>query len=900
MGRTIIFGLLGALLAMRLDFGALATLLGLGFGLALSEYLRIAHALKQLNSRLEGLESLENLQKIQQQAPGENVAHTKSSIRPPAAARANATFQTESEPTVSLPPTSAPSAAEIGTPPGEHTAAPVRARSSAPQKRKPRPLQGLLDRLSTTTRIGIVVLFFGVSFLLKYAADRGMFPIELRLLCVVVLGLVIYQLGRKLQAKERVYGLLLRGAAIGIWYLSCYAAYSLYHFIGVNLSFAILVALSGFTAWNAVRHDARAMAIFGAVGGFMAPILLSSGDGNHILLFTYYAVINAGIVAIAYRQTWRELPLVGFIFTFGIGAFWGATSYEPEFFASTEPFLLLSAIFYLAVPLLFANQAEHGKSPLYGNAIVFGTPAIAFALQLRLVSNFEHGDTWSALAFGSAYALVLAFMWRKLAASALLLRDAMLGIAVVFFTLAIAFAFEQQMAGALWALEAAGGVWFASRQKRVWGCYLALLILVGSGVLWLWDAPTAGSRLMLNPAFVQIVVISFSGLFIAFILDTHRDLMHNIFVKLAAAWAAVWWLGGGVWQISFHLPDAMALHVLGLYLICTSAALLCLYHFTSRNLAGYMTGFSMLILGALGLVAAVQTAGPLDGWGVYVWPLAIIFLYAANYALSSAHYLLFVVRANYLLAAALLVAIGVFEFYPFFTARYPGHAGQLLGLTLAPLCMFWLLRLVHVWRAEFDALHAKTIAGALTGLLGICFWVGLFIAPAIVTHTGTPIVWPLNLTQLALLLSIAMWWQQHGSESNSGIPRNQGWLVLGICAFALANAMLLRLIYLQQDIPYDAAALFRNDAVQTTFSVFWSLVGVTAVMWSSRHQHSTLWHIGMGLLAVVVAKLFLVDLAQSGTVERIVSFMVVGLLLMTVGWKSPRPQRGQVATVTDT
>jgi len=40
---------------------------------------------------------------------------------------------------------------------------------------------------------------------------------------------------------------------------------------------------------------------------------------------------------------------------------------------------------------------------------------------------------------------------------------------------------------------------------------------------------------------------------------------------------------------------------------------------------------------------------------------------------------------------------------------------------------------------------------------------------------------------------------------------------------------------------------------------------------------------------VVVGKLFLLDLANSGTVARIVSFLGVGVLLMIIGYVAPVP-----------
>jgi len=40
-----------------------------------------------------------------------------------------------------------------------------------------------------------------------------------------------------------------------------------------------------------------------------------------------------------------------------------------------------------------------------------------------------------------------------------------------------------------------------------------------------------------------------------------------------------------------------------------------------------------------------------------------------------------------------------------------------------------------------------------------------------------------------------------------------------------------------------------------------------------------------------VAKLFLVELLHAGTVERIVSFIVVGILLLVLGYFAPVPPK---------
>ena len=60
---------------------------------------------------------------------------------------------------------------------------------------------------------------------------------------------------------------------------------------------------------------------------------------------------------------------------------------------------------------------------------------------------------------------------------------------------------------------------------------------------------------------------------------------------------------------------------------------------------------------------------------------------------------------------------------------------------------------------------------------------------------------------------------------------------------------------------------------------------------ATRRALRPVWLAGAALMGVVVVKLFLIDLSGIGTVERIVSFIGVGLLMLVVGYFSPVPPR---------
>ncbi|MGE5167407.1 MAG: DUF2339 domain-containing protein, partial [Deltaproteobacteria bacterium] len=270
----------------------------------------------------------------------------------------------------------------------------------------------LIDRVkrwftegNVPVKVGIVVSFFGVGALLKYAADSGwlVVPIELRLFGIAAAALAALVFAWRKRDSHRAFALSLQGGAIGVLILTIFGAYRIWALLPSALTFALLILVVAGAGLLAVLQDALALAVLAIVGGFLAPILASSGHGSHVALFGYYAVLNAAIFAIAWIKPWRALNLLGFAFTFGIGTAWGVQQYRPEFFATTEPFLVLFFAFYLLVPLAYALRLAPDKRDLIDGTLVFGTPLLAMPLQAALLDYARMPMAWSALALAAVY-----------------------------------------------------------------------------------------------------------------------------------------------------------------------------------------------------------------------------------------------------------------------------------------------------------------------------------------------------------------------------------------------------------------------------------------------------------------------------------------------------------------
>src|SRR6185369_4755888 len=351
-------------------------------------------------------------------------------------------------------------------------------------------------------KIGVLVLFLGVAALLKYAADQGWLsvPMEFRLAGIAVAALGALVFAWRKRESHRLFALSLQGGAIGILILTIFSSFKLYALLPAGFAFALLVAVVAGGAMLAVLQDEIALAVLAIVGGFLAPVLISTGQGNHVALFSYYAVLNAAVFAIAWIKPWRVLNLVGFAFTFGVGTIWGALQYRPEHFASTEPFLLLFFAFYLLLPLLYAlnKPAAEGRQPaslarvageggtareasggvrgtegprqpgerrdFVDGTLVFGTPLVAFALQVALLERARLPLAFSALGAAAIYAALATLELRRWRLTLLGQSHALLALG--FATIAVPLALSARSTACTWAIEGAALVWLGLRQSR--------------------------------------------------------------------------------------------------------------------------------------------------------------------------------------------------------------------------------------------------------------------------------------------------------------------------------------------------------------------------------------------------------------------------------------------------
>jgi uncharacterized membrane protein len=715
---------------------------------------------------------------------------------------------------------------------------------------------------------------------------------------------VLLGLGWKLRRKRPGYALALQGGAIGILYLTVFASLRLFSVMSPGPAFVLLVLLSAFSAALGVLQNSLAFSLIAVSFGFLAPVLASSGQGNHVVLFSYYAVLNLAILAIAWFKAWRPLNVAGFAFTFVIGTAWGVLKYKPELFWSTEPFLIGFFVLYLIIAVLFSLRQTPVLRGYVDGTIVFGVPVVAFGLQSALVHDMPFALAYSAAAVSAMY-LTLAWLLHKgQRDSQHLLVEAFMALGVVFLTLTIPLALDGRWSAATWALEGAALVWIGCRQGRRLPRAFGALLQIASGVIFLYDAASPHGQVpVLNSVYLGGVMIAVGSVFAARMLRQHEESLpggERLVAPFLFIWGLMWWLGSGVWEMDRlvadrYLPASLLVLFAVTAVICSE--LKQRFDLPGARISALMLLPVMVLFAALMVMASAvgPDIHPLDDGGWAAWPVA----FAAFYVVLRRHDQegSFEI-ALHVGAVWLLVILATWEF-AWQVDRAVAGSGSWPAIAWAIIpgvALFVLPKLRErlAWPVGAHPEAYVAIAGS-----GIAAALIVWSLSTNFTMRGdphplpyVPLLNPLDLAQVFVLLVLIRHWlhvQRERYRLLDVVKAEGAAAAIAALAFIWLNAVLLRTLHHWAGVPFELESMVSSTLVQTAVSIFWTLLALAAMVLATRRASRVVWIAGAVLLAVVVAKLFLIDLSRVGTVERIVSFVVVGLLMLVVGYFSPLP-----------
>ena len=389
------------------------------------------------------------------------------------------------------------------------------------------------------------------------------------------------------------------------------------------------------------------------------------------------------------------------------------------------------------------------------------------------------------------------------------------------------------------------------------------------------------------------------------VLFQRRSARRNLgsgFHWFAMAWGVGWWLAGGLLEIGYRLPSwrlpvALAFVVASLGAAAAAA---------ERARWPQLNSLGVLILPTMAVVlglSIVEVSHPLGRYGWAAWPVALAVYYA------------FLRLRDDVLGVTLrtLHAGGFWVLAVLIGAEVHWQVGRVADGVWAPvaalgavvLAVAGTLRGRRLSRWPFEP-HWRVYVTACVGPVLLVLATALFVANLLLDGDPPPLVYLPVLNPLELLtvplLAVAFAWRRAAAEGDHALRGlvDAPWApVLAPAGTVVATMSVARTIHHWRAVPWEFVALVKSTELQAALSIVWAVIALSTMVAGVRLARRPVWVAGASFMALVVAKLFLVDLSSLGAVTRVVSFLGVGALLVVVGYFAPVPPAARAERAED-
>jgi uncharacterized membrane protein len=314
---------------------------------------------------------------------------------------------------------------------------------------------------------GLLTMVFGVGYFLKYSFEQGWVGPAGRVAMAYLWGIVFLVAGDRFRKKGfGAFGLSLAGGGIAVLYFAAFAAFQIYHLFDQTPSFLIMVLITVLASLLAVLYDAKGLAVMGLVGGFLTPILLTTGQDNQIALMTYMTILNLGLLGIAFSKKWDILNSLGFSFTYLLYTAWYASHYAGHKFWPALIFLNVFFLIYSVAP--FAYQFFRKSSEqVRGFTILILNSLFAFGYSYAMIRD-HFSLPWVSV-ISLFYTLVFLSLATFLYRRGVHKQEAFvvfLAKAALFLIITVPIIFSRHWITVFWAVQGLTLLWMGSTLDR--------------------------------------------------------------------------------------------------------------------------------------------------------------------------------------------------------------------------------------------------------------------------------------------------------------------------------------------------------------------------------------------------------------------------------------------------
>jgi uncharacterized membrane protein len=382
-------------------------------------------------------------------------------------------------------------------------------------------------------KIGIAVLVLGIAFFVKYAIDQDWINKVGRVCIGLLCGAILVTLAHRTRKGYHSFSSVLVGGGLSVFYFTIAFAFHQYHLLGQTTAFTIMVIITAFAVGLSLLYNRIELGILATIGGFITPFLVSNGTANYPALFTYLAVLNAGLIVLAYYKRWRILNFLGFFFTQLIYLTWVFTLdahqgglYKTGFFFG----LLYYAMFFI---MNIVHHATRKSKLLAFDFIILLSVNLAFyagGMYLLFMGQWNSLEGLFTACLGIIN-LALAYFFYKQSKADKNFVFLLIGLTLTFISLAAPVQLKGQAITLFWGAEAVVLLWLYQKSfiklLKLVSVLITVLMLISLIMDWgqVYGAE-AVKPVIINMGFITGIVCALEMGLISYMFRREGDLYY--------------------------------------------------------------------------------------------------------------------------------------------------------------------------------------------------------------------------------------------------------------------------------------------------------------------------------------------------------------------------------------
>ena len=728
-------------------------------------------------------------------------------------------------------------------------------------------------------RVAVAVLMVGVVLLLRFASEQWQLSLGVKLGFIGSAGVITTVVGYWLQRKNQLFAVALQGVGLAVIFLTLIFSYHFAVLVSLTTAAVLFVILLLATVYLSLKQQALYLAMLALGMAYLAPLLIPQDHPDVVFLFGYYLVINLAVAAVNFIQPWKILHQIAFFATMLIGGVMIGIYGKTAQFHSLDTILWLHIALFIWLSIRYSqlmlraqNQLQTTDkaprlAPILDVGLIFSVPVLGFSLHAYLMHQSTQALTWGAVVLAVVYIALHVWIKRQHPQLSALSKSFFI-LAVVFIALIFPLAKGAHWTSSGWVIQGTALiVWGVTERYRLSRYIGVALVLMSSIALLL--------QVWSNDDFpiLSTVIFALAQFISAFYLLHYQEaekyfsgkMLSGIFLALgmyAGSIAAVEYLHMQQHGLSPYLAIAVLLLVLFSVAVHVKSKLqwrnVQLLLLVGLLFLLYMESFSANVYSQLHWKSTLQQ---------------ISFLLAAMGITVLLSMLLRHTRVKHIAASLFCLALAsiglaIFPIMPLVAlALCPTAYG--LGVFFSPnrsllqQPSIWCLSLLWLLLISFDVHSA----------------VQYYVVPV------------LNFTDaLSLLVLAALLWLLYRHDFQGNKQCEWGFKLSTILmALLVLSSVVVRAMHHYIGTPLWGHAIWHNGEVQLSLTLLWVVLAFILMTFSSRRHIRQVWFVGAALLAIVVAKLLLLDLSQSGTLTRVFSFIGSGVVMLVIAYLAPLP-----------